>query len=150
MKIYHTSTNKIEKINSHGMFGDCLFFSADIYVMTAAHKYLVYSIEIDDDKMIKRCNLYDEEIVREIEREFGVDAEVAEGLLDGSESEWDYDCDAEKSWWLQGKQGECAKAMGFEACIAKDEQGTVYIVPMMNREKDLVLEKTVDTKNIID
>ena len=141
MEIYHTSPNKIEKINSYGIAGDCLFFSADIYTMTAVPEYVVYSIEISEDQIIKVSDLYDEEIVNEISEEFGVDTDTAENLLDGSESEWDYECDAEKSWWLQGKQGECAKKMGFEACRSKDEQGTVYIVPMMNREKDLVLEK---------
>lgn len=144
MKIYHTSPTEIKEINSYGIACDCLFFSANIYTMTASAEYVVYSLEINEDKMIKVSDLYDEEFVNEIAEEFGVDVEVAEGLLDGSESEWDHDCDAEKSWWLQGKQGECAKKMGFEACVAKDEQGIVYIVPMLGREKDLVLEKVVD------
>ena len=141
MKIYHTSPTEIKEINSYGIAGSCLFFSSNIYTMTASSEYVIYSLEIDEDRIIKTSDLYDEEIVAEISETFGVDIEIAEGLLDGSESEWDYDCDAEKSWWLQGKQGECAKAMGFEACIAKDEQGTVYIIPMIGREKDLVLEK---------
>ena len=141
MEIYHTSPNKIEKINSYGIAGDCLFFSADIYTMTAAPEYAVYSIEISEDQIIKASDLYDEEIVSEIAEEFGVDVEVAEGLLDGSENEWDFDCDAEKSWWLQGKQGECAKKMGYEACLSKDEQGSVYIVPLLGREEDLKLKK---------
>ena len=141
MKIYHTSPTEIKEINSYGIAGSCLFFSANIYTMTTSEKYFVYSLEIDENKIVKVSDLYDEEIVVEIADEFGTLTDVAENLLDGSENEWDYDCDAEKSWWLQGKQGECAQVMGFEACIAKDEQGTVYIVPMIGREKDLVLEK---------
>ena len=42
---------------------------------------------------------------------------------------------------MQGKQGECAKRMGFEAAKGRDEQGHVYIVPMIDRENDLVLER---------
>lgn len=40
---------------------------------------------------------------------------------------------------LQGKRGECAVKMGYDGCEDVDEQGTVYIVPMFGREKELTL-----------
>ena len=43
-------------------------------------------------------------------------------------------------WWLQGKRGECAVKMGHDGCEDEDEQGTVYIVPMTGREKELILK----------
>lgn len=143
MKIFHTSPNKIEKINAYGIAGDCLFFSDEEYVMTASSTYFVYSLEVSEDEVIAVNQLHDDGIIEEIAEYFSVDSETAESLLDGSESEWTHDCDGEDSWWLQGKQGECAKKMGYKACQSDDEQGTVYIVPMLNREPDLEIEKEV-------
>ena len=51
--------------------------------------------------------------------------------------------DAENDWWLQGKRGECAVTMGFDGCEDRDEQGTVYIVPMKGREIELTLVEKV-------
>lgn len=135
--MYHTSPTKIEKgmINHGGIAGDCLFFSDDVYQMSDAAVY-VYEADFD---CISACNLEDDEIIAEIAEKFGVDSDTAEGLLDGSESEWDYGADAEDSWWLQGKRGECAVKMGYDGCEDEDEQGTVYIVPMSGREGELSL-----------
>ncbi|PMN73136.1 hypothetical protein [Enterovibrio norvegicus] len=141
MKVFHTSPQKIETITRFGTFGDCLFFSADVYVMTASGSHVVYSLELDDSKVISASKLYDEAIVSEIAALFDCDEEQAESLLDASESEWDFDCDADKSWKLQALRGECAKKMGFDACEDEDEQGTVYIVPMSGREADLIETK---------
>ncbi|WP_342609108.1 hypothetical protein [Vibrio tritonius] len=141
MKIFHTSPEKIESINAYGVAGDCLFFSCDVYQMSAAAT-LTYTLEIDEESIVSVSQLHDEAIIAEIAEYFGCDEELAESLLNASENEWrqDFECDADMSWWLQGKRGQCAKTMGYEACEDEDEQGTVYIVPMMGRETDLVLE----------
>ena len=109
----------------------------------SAASTLVYRLEIDESAIVSASQLYDEVIVSEIAELFDCDEDTAESLLDGSESEWNHDCDAEKSWKLQGLRGECAKKMGYEACEDEDEQGTVYIVPMTSREADLQLTETL-------
>lgn len=138
--MYHTSPNKIESglINSNGVAGSCLFFSDDVYVMTASDTHYVYEADFN---CISASQLHDNEIIAEIAEYFGCDADLAESLLDASESEWsqEFDCDGESSWWLQGKRGECAVKMGFDGCEDEDEQGTVYIIPMLGRESDLKL-----------
>lgn len=100
---------------------------------------LTYSLEIDDDAIVSVSQLFDRAIIEQIADYFDCDTELAECLLDGRENEWSqyFECDGDKSWWLQGKRGECAKAMGFQACEDEDEQGIVYIVPMFGREADL-------------
>jgi hypothetical protein len=136
--MYHTSPNKIEAgtINTTGVAGSCLFFSDDVYVMTASDTVFTYEADFD---CVRVSQLHDDEIIAEIAEFFGVDLEVAESLLDGSENEWAHGADAEGSWWLQGKRGECAVKMGYDGCEDEDEQGTVYIVPMLGRESELTL-----------
>lgn len=143
MKLFHTSPTKIEKINKFGTFGDCLFFSAQPYFMSQASKF-VYSIDTEELEFINASQLYDEEIISEIAEKFGVDDDVAEGLLDGSESEWDYSSDVDDSFWIQMIRGVCAKKMGFDGCLDRDEQGAVYIVPMFGRESILNIESCED------
>jgi len=137
--MFHTSPVQIQKgsINSFGIAGDCLFFSDDIYRMSDASIY-VYEADFN---CVPASQLHDEEIVAEIAERFSVDSDTAESLLDGTESEWDHDADADDSWWLQGKRGQCAAKMGFDGCEDEDEQGTVYIVPMKGRESELKLTK---------
>ena len=135
--MFHTSPNKIETgtINKYGIAGDCLFFSDDVYRMSDAAVY-VYEADFN---CVAASELWDDAIISEIAKKFGVNEEVAESLLDASASEWDYNADAEMSWWLQGKRGECAVTMGYDGCKDTDEQGVVYIVPMFGRESELVL-----------
>ena len=134
----HTSPNEIKKntINELGVSGDCLFFSDNVYIMTDSCEVYVYEADFD---CVSASQLHDDVIISEIAERFNVDAETAEGLLDATESEWDYNSDADMSWWLQGKRGECAVKMGFDGCEDEDEQGTVYIVPMKGRETELTL-----------
>lgn len=135
--MYHTSNNKIEagSINNFGVAGGCLFFSDSVYQMCDGVVY-VYEAEFD---CVHACQLHNDEIIAEIAERFDVDSEAAESLLDASENEWDYGADAEDSWWLQGKRGECAVKMGFDGCEDEDEQGAVYIIPMSGRENELTL-----------
>ena len=138
--MYHTSPNKIEAgmINSNGVAGSCLFFSDDIYVMTASDTVFTYEADFD---CVRASQLHDDEIIAEIAEYFNCNKELAEALLDGSENEWEqaFDCEGEDSWWLQGKRGECAVKMGYDGCEDEDEQGTVYIVPMLGRESELTI-----------
>ena len=134
--MYHTSPVEITSINKDGIAQDCLFFSDDVYQMSGASIF-VYEAEFD---CIRASQLDDEEIAEEIAEKFNVDIELARELLDASESEWSLECcDAELSWWLQGKRGEAAVKMGFDGCEDEDEQGTVYIIPMFGREAELAI-----------
>lgn len=140
--MFHTSYQEIKEgtINSYGIAGDCLFFSNDVYTMTASNVVYVYEADFD---CVRASQLHDEEIISEIADRFEVDLDVAEGLLDGSENEWDHGADGDSSWWLQGKRGECAKKMGYDGCEDRDEQGTVFIIPMTGRESELKLVEIV-------
>lgn len=138
--MFHTSPSKIElgSINSNGVSGSCLFFSDDVYTMTASKTVYVYEADFN---CVSASQLHDDAIITRIAEYFGCDEELAESLLDGSESEWnqDFDCEGSDSWWLQGMRGECAVKMGFDGCEDEDEQGAVYIIPMVGRESELTL-----------
>ena len=153
--MFHTSPEKIYEgmINDNGIAGDCLFFSDKIYQMSDASIY-VYEADFN---CIEACKLYDKEIVQEIAEKFSVDEETAENLLNASCGAYDlYDDEffyrrpdmadsiADLAWWLQGKRGECAKKLGYDGCEDIDEQGTVYIIPMKGREKELNLVEILD------
>lgn len=141
MKITHTSPSEITKITKHGQFDDCLFFSEDEYSMSVRGDLYVYSLELSDNKVVAVSELYNEDVIANIVSALDVDEETAERMLDGRDNAFDHGLEGEDDWWIQAKQGECAKLMGFEAVEAQDEQGTVYIVPMASRETDLVLER---------
>lgn len=138
--MYHTSPHLITEgsINKDGVAGDCLFFSHNEYHMASAS---IYTYEADFE-CIEACRLDDEEIIAQIAEYFNLDEDTAYDLLTADINEWrleGFDTDAEDSWWLQGKRGECAVKMGYDGCEDIDEQGTVYIVPMFGREKELKL-----------
>ena len=140
MKLFHTSPKKIEKVSKFGNFDDCLFFSTNVYEMSAGET-ITYSINADDMRFIDASDLHDSEVIAEIAERFEIDLDDAESLLDGSDSVWNHDfADAENDWFIQAKRGECAKRMGFDGCKDHDEQGVVYIIPMLNRESILVEE----------
>lgn len=144
MKLFHTSPEKIEKISKFGMFGECLFFSSSVYVMTAVEDYITYSIEINEDDVIEVGSFFhhDEweklnDIVQHIMDVCECDEEEAQDYLDGSE----HHEDGEMDWMIQGLQGDAAKVLGYRAAQSEDEQGAVYIVPMFGRESELKLEE---------
>lgn len=140
MKLFHTSPNKIEKITKYGNFDDCLFFSLEVYEMSAGET-ITYSIDAEEMKFIDASDLHNEEIIAEIAERFDIDEDTAESLLDGSDSVWNHDfADADADWFIQARRGECAKKMGFDGCKDQDEQGAVYIIPMFGRESILVEE----------
>jgi len=135
MNLIHTSPEEIKNINKNGVFGDCLFFSATEYAMGEVKA--VYTLEVSEDKIIEVCDLESIEMITDICNALDVDEDQAEELLTGESTAYDFDLDGEDDWYIQSKQGECAKLMGYEACEAEDEQGAVYIVPMFGRLNDL-------------
>jgi hypothetical protein len=138
MLLYHTSPQKIDKITSHGMFNDCLFFASTPYCMTSGDgPVYVYSIEIDEDLIVDVDDLYDAEIVADIARVLDIDEDTAADILDGSALVHDVTGDCEDGWYIQAQQGAAAKKAGYAAACSQDEQGAVYIVPMLGRESDL-------------
>lgn len=136
--IYHTSPEEITKINEYGTFGESLFFSDEPYFMTQAANPVTYKMPLG--KTIPVSDLDDPAAIRDIANYFDIDDEAAESVLDGSKSVWDLDGNwgGEDDWWVQGKQGEAAKNMGYQGAKGIDEQGTVYIMPMKGREGDLI------------
>jgi len=141
MKIIHTSPSEIKEINKNGMFDDCLFFSGSEYVMAVKGPLYVYSLEVDEDKIIDVSELHDEELISYIAEALDVDEDAAERMLDGRDNAFDHGLDGEDDWWIQAKQGECAKLMGYQAVEAQDEQGPVYIVPMLGKVGELNLDR---------
>ena len=134
MKLFHTSPKEITKIDRFGTFDDCLFFSVEPYSMSVG-EVVTYSIDAENMSFVDAGDLTDAEIVAEIAERFDIDEDLAESLLDGSDSVWNHDfADAENDWYIQAKRGECAKKMGFDGCLDEDEQGGVYIIPMLGRE----------------
>lgn len=140
MRIYHTSPDKIIKINSSGMLGECLCFSASVYCMSAC-EVIVYALDIEDADVVEASSFFYRDdyskldfIVSEVMDLAGCDEEEAQELI----SQRTAHSDAEIDWRIQGYAGEAAKVLGFKAAEAQDEQGTVYIVPMQGRENDLI------------
>jgi len=145
MNIYHSSPETIKKIDKYGAFDDCLFFSSSVYSMSVG-EVVVYSLEIDEEKIIHVSDLHNDDVIENISSVLDVSDEEAERILDSRDSVFNHGGSAEDDWWIQAKQGECAKLMGYEACESRDEQGVVYIVPMFDRESDLILVSGEDAQ----
>lgn len=148
--IFHTSPEAITNIDDFDrMFDDCLFFSRRVYVMTRVADYKVYSLEIADENIIEVGRFFYLDdcdklsgLVDEIKELCDCDSDDAEELLSERADIYDFIDDAtdaaEASWKIQALQGKAAKLLGYEAAQSEDEQGTVYIVPMLGRESDLI------------
>ncbi len=136
MEVYHTSPEKIEKIEKYGMFNDCLFFAPEPYSMgVSVDECFVYELDLDETKVIHQSMLDNQEIVNHIKHVLDIDDGDAEDLLDGTND--GRMLDAEDGWFIQAMQGECATKMGYDACESIDEQGKVYIVPCLNKLQDM-------------
>ena len=136
LTLTHTSPVEITKIEKHGLFNDCLFFSIDEYAM--GNVEAVYTLNIEEDKIIDTAELDCDEVVADIALALDCTEDEAFDMLTSEIEAQDITGDCEDSWYIQAKQGEAAKLMGYEACESQDEQGAVYIVPMFERELDLV------------
>lgn len=138
MKLYHTSPKLIEKISARGTFGECLCFSVDVYSMSVGN-VRVYSLELDESEVIDASDFEASDAPAVIAHMMNVlecDEDQALEYLTGSDSH----SDAEMDWFVQGQMGEAAKEAGFKAARSSDEQGVVYIVPMLGNESQLILE----------
>lgn len=152
--IYHTSPKRITSIDKYGTFGDVLFFASKPYVMTAQDQYVTYAITTGNT--INVSQLYDEklspiinDIVNYLDEK--IDIPTAESLLDGSVGAYEVLSGEEAGdlgWYIQMKQGEAAKLLGYDAAIGEDEQGSVYIVPMLGRESELI--EVIDKTTLLD
>ena len=158
MIINHTSPNQIKTVKRSGHnpeveFSGCLFFSDDIYTMTMGTATHHYTINVNDTDCIHVSDLEDVDLDDSSALEmivhygqalgFDLDEDLAYELLDCSSTAWDHFQGEDVcflDWYVQGIQGRVARQMGFVACESEDEQGTVYIVDMYNRENLLKYE----------
>ncbi|AJO79364.1 hypothetical protein [Pseudomonas sp. MRSN 12121] len=143
MELFHTSPKEITSIDKHGRFGEFLFFSSDVYVMTAGD-HVVYRAQIDDDAIIAANHLFYhadaaklDELVAKFCARFDVDTDTAEEII--SERQQLDTGDADDDWDVQIYTARAAKILGYRAVAVSDEQGTAYMVDMLGRESDLSL-----------
>ncbi|MBH3308518.1 hypothetical protein I5P84_03475 [Pseudomonas mosselii] len=149
MQLTHTSPVEITSIDTHGRFGEFLFFAHDEYVMTAG-AHITYTIDLADDAVIQASQLFyhhDAErlsgLVAEVANRYDIDEADAEALIDESKSIYDIDSNVEAedlgeaSWDIQRFTACAAKLLGFRAVAVSDEQGTSYLVDMLGHEADL-------------
>lgn len=149
MELFHTSPSRIEKINSNGRFGEFLFFSGNIYAMTAGTP-VVYSLDLDSADVIEAGQLFYHEdaaklegLVSELAARLDVSEEDAEALIEESKSVYDLnnieaEDAADVSWDVQLFTARAAKLLGFRAVSVHDEQGAAWMVDMLGRETELV------------
>ena len=139
MKLYHTSPQKIKEIKSTGTFGESLCFSTSVYQITSSDTVFVYSIELDEEDVIDVFSFDEDdapEVIQHISNVLDCDVSLALAYLRDKASPED----PELSWFIQGQMGSAAKEAGYKAARGVDEQGTVYIVPLLGREQELKLE----------
>ena len=143
MTVYHTSPDKIEKITKNGLFADCLFFSETPYSMSISnvhtYKINVKTIKVSEFFYNDDCEKLNN-IVNDIMTYFNTDKETAENLLDSTIESWELSDETEDNFYIQAKQGEAGKIIGYDGAESEDEQGTVYIIPMFERELDLIIK----------
>lgn len=134
--IYHTSPAVIAKPQKFGRFGEFVFFSSGVYTMTEVANPVVYGIDESTLNIVEACSMAHIEnfdvicadIINDVAEMFDVDFDTAHDILTEKESEWDYDCDAEKSWDRQKLTAKAAKLMGFDGVQVEDEQGAAYMI----------------------
>lgn len=149
MDLFHTSPAKIDKIHTSGRFGEFLFFSSDVYTMTAAAP-AVYRLELADDEVIEAGRLFFHDsadrlqpLVSELAARLRISEDDAEALIEESKSAHDIDSiepedAADASWDAQLFTARAAKLLGFRAVRVQDEQGAAWMVDMLGREVELV------------
>lgn len=141
MQLFHTSHEQITSINKSGRFGEFLFFSSRVYQMCACDA-VVHSIEIDEDHIIEAGSLFYHEDAAKLEglvetfcNRFDVDADTAEEII-SERQQLDY-VDADDLWDVQHYTAKAAKILGFRGVRVTDEQGTAYMIDMLDFAKDL-------------
>lgn len=143
MELFHTSPNEITSIDKHGRFGEFMFFSLDVYVMTAGD-YVTYRTEIDESAIIEAGHLFYHEdaarldgLVAQFCERYDVDADTAEEII--SERQQLDSCDGGDLWDVQLFTARAAKLLGFRGVAVSDEQGRAYMIDMLGHESELVL-----------
>ena len=170
MIINHTSPNQITEIKeSYSFFRGALFFSNNVYTMTASSEVHLYQIDLQDSDIIEFDELEPSENVLDQLKldvsclfDLEIDDETAHDLLlsndydeqldiisnlleeeDRNLFDIGYEYISELSWNIQGLQALCAREMGFLACQSEDEQGTVYAINLINLESRLNYKGTI-------
>lgn len=167
MIINHTSPNIINKINAnHEYFKGALFFSSDIYTMTQSKEVHHYTLELNEDQIIHVSDLDpSQEMIDQVKWDFQClfdieidddqaiellteedEQDTIEEILEENETslyELGYELASEFSWMNQGNQSLTARQMGFIACESTDEQGTVYMINLVDREDLLKYEGNI-------
>lgn len=137
--LWHTSSEKNIKVNKDGTFGDVFFFANEPYYMGDPGKRQVYALEIDENDVIDTFDLEDREAIRQLKYLYDIDDDDAYDVLTDRKQIQDIidDPTGEAGWRVQQIQGEAAKREGYEAARGRDEQGTVYMMPMFGKESRL-------------
>lgn len=142
MELFHTSPTAITKVTEIGRFDEFLFFSTNVYVMTAGES-VTYKIEIDEDNLISAGSLFYhddaeklDDLVNEFCRRFDVDENTAEEII--SERQQLDGADAETDWDIQLFTARAAKILGFRGVRVQDEQGSAYMIDMLGNESELI------------
>ena len=138
--IYHTSPSAITKPQKFGRFGEFVFFSSDFYSMTEAANPVVYGIDENSLNIVEACSMAHidnfhiicADIINDVAEMFDVEFDTAHDILIEKESEWDYECDAEKSWDRQKLTAKAAKRIGFDGVQVEDEQGSAYMISIVD------------------
>lgn len=141
MQLFHTSHKSITEINKSGRFGEFLFFSGRVYQMCAGEA-VVYTTEIDEDDIIEAGSLFYHEDAAKLEglverfcNRFDVDADTAEEMI--SERQHLEEYDADDLCDVQHFTAQAAKILGFRGVRVTDEQGTAYMLDMLNKVEEL-------------
>jgi len=144
MQLFHTSHKEITEINKSGRFGEFLFFSSRVYQMCAGEA-VVYSIEIKENEVINAGSLFYHEDAEKLEglvemfcNRFDVDADTAEEMI--SERQHLEEYDADDLCDVQHYTAQAAKILGFRGVRVTDEQGTAYMIDMLDQLEKLQIE----------
>lgn len=150
--IYHTSPDLITEIRSNELFDNGLFFSSQVYYMTASNTVYVYALEEEELSLIKESSLFYHEdalklndIVERFASIYDLTVDEAEEVISGRV--WCQDAkpdlsdmaDIDFSFATQTYALKCAKALGFDGVELEDEQGGAYLVSMTGRLEQLQL-----------
>lgn len=149
---YHTSPHPITSVTDRGLFGSCLFFSSDPYVMTASGTVYTYSVEVDENDIVDARSLpYEEtealelaDIISQICAAADCDEDTAYELLSERMSahdvdDIDIDSVDDLSFDLQRLAAEAAVLLGYCGVKLRDEQGSALLLDMLGRESELTL-----------
>lgn len=153
MELYHTSPNQIENITENGRFGSFLFFSINEYVMTWGPTHYTYRLEIDENEIMRAEQLFYHEnaaaldgLVQEFCNRYEVDEDTAEEIIAQRLSFHDADTNVEPeykgfaSWDSQHFAARAARILGYRGVSMDDEQGRAYMIDMLGREDEWILE----------